>query len=128
MYLELKGNIGVMDIILHLIVWLLIIVCTAGFAIMFYPYGLAKFLINGASVEDPAIGKVYQMNCNIGFFEQIGNIILWLIIVLVTCGLAYPFYLFKVFNFALNRSEIGGEVKNYLCGCRRSICPMIFSN
>ncbi len=46
------------------------------------------------------------MVCDINLFSNIGHIILWMLISLVTFGLGYIFYFYRVWNYALNNSRI----------------------
>jgi uncharacterized membrane protein YjgN (DUF898 family) len=102
--MKLSGNIGVADILGHLIIWLIIIVLTLGIGIFFFPYSFAKYVLNHAEIE--VNGQTHQLKCEINFPGQVGHIIIWAIISVITLGVGYLFYLYKVWNYALNHTTI----------------------
>jgi hypothetical protein len=103
--MRVKADIGVVDIIGHLVNWLLLSLITFGIALFFYPYSFAKFIINRSVVVDEA-GASRRMECHTDMFSNIGHIILWIIISLVTFGIGYVFYFYKVWNYSLNNTTI----------------------
>jgi len=102
---KIKANLSILDIIGHLIVWVVLIIITFGIALFFFPYSFSRFVINRTSVVDPA-GVERKMVCDINLFSNIGHIILWMLISLVTFGLGYIFYFYRVWNYALNNSRV----------------------
>ncbi|HFD39820.1 MAG TPA: hypothetical protein ENJ31_08275 [Anaerolineae bacterium] len=94
------------DVLGHLLLWLLISVVTLGIGLFFWPYATSKFVINSISIYDNTNARVGQLRCNLSAGGQLGHIILWMIISVITLGLAYPFYLFGVIRTALNKTEI----------------------
>ncbi|MCH4809742.1 DUF6693 family protein [Vreelandella neptunia] len=103
--MKIKADLSILDIIGHLIVWVVLIIITFGIALFFFPYSFSRFVINRTSVVDPA-GVERKMVCDINLFSNIGHIILWMLISLVTFGLGYIFYFYRVWNYALNNSRI----------------------
>lgn len=103
--LRLKADIGIFDILGHLIIWLILIVITLGIAIFFVPYSFSKFIINRTSLVDQN-GVERTMRCNIDMFSNIGHIILWIIISILTLGIGYIFYFYRVWNYALNNTTV----------------------
>ena len=102
--MNLTAKIGVVDILGHLVIWLIIIVVTLGIGLFFYPYSFAKFVLNRSEMEID--GKRHKLKCEIDFAGQIGHIIIWILISIVTLGIGYIFYLYKVWNYALNKTTI----------------------
>lgn len=103
--MKVKADLSILDIIGHLIVWVVLIIITFGIALFFFPYSFSRFVINRTSVVDPA-GVERKMVCDINLFSNIGHIILWMLITLVTFGLGYIFYFYRVWNYALNNSRV----------------------
>nr|WP_202932451.1 DUF6693 family protein [Halomonas alkaliphila] len=81
-------------------------VITLGIALFFFPYSFARFVINRTSVVDNTTGVERKMVCDINIFSNIGHIILWMVITVLTLGLGYLFYVYRVWNYALNNSRI----------------------
>ncbi|MGO2240155.1 MAG: DUF6693 family protein [Halomonas sp.] len=103
--MNIKADLSIIDIIGHLVLWLILSVITFGIALFFFPYSFARFVINRTSVIDTATGVERKMVCDISLFSNIGHIILWVIISLLTFGLGYIFYVYRVWNYALNNSR-----------------------
>lgn len=103
--MRLKADIGVIDIIVHIIIWVVLSIITFGIALFFAPYSFAKFIINRSKLIDDN-GTEKQLRCNTDIFGNVGHVILWMIISIITFGLGYLFYFFKVWNYSLNNTTI----------------------
>ena len=104
--MNIKANLSITDIVIHLVLWFVLSLITFGLALFFFPYSFARFVINRTSVVDKTTGQERKMVCNIDMFGNIGHIILWILISLVTLGLGYIFYVYRVWNYALNHSHV----------------------
>ena len=102
--MQFQSTVSVLDILGHGLLWIVIIIITIGIGLFFYPYSFAKFVLNRSSVTID--GGVRQVRCELDLASQIGHILLWILLTLVTLGLAYPFYLYKVWALAVNRSYL----------------------
>lgn len=102
--MRLRADIGVMDIIGHLVIWFLLSLITFGIALVFFPYSFSKFILNRCAVEDDH-GNFRDLECNIDMFSNIGHVVLWFFISIFTFGLGYVFYFYKVWNYALNNTH-----------------------
>ncbi|MDW0358319.1 DUF6693 family protein [Vreelandella venusta] len=104
--MNIKANLSILDIIGHLLIWVVLTIITFGIALFFFPYSFSRFVINRTSVVDTATGVERKMVCDINIFSNIGHIILWMIISVLTLGLGYIFYFYRVWNYALNNSRV----------------------
>jgi uncharacterized membrane protein YjgN (DUF898 family) len=104
--MRIQSNVGVVDIIGHIVIWFFLILFTFGIALFFFPYSFSKFIINRSELTDDA-GFVQPMHCETEMFGRTGHIILWMIISLFTLGLGYAFYFYKVWSYSLNNTHIG---------------------
>lgn len=100
----MTSHVGVGDILGHLLLWVVISILTLGIGLFFYPYSFAKFVLNRTVVHTDA-GK-FRMHCDLDVFSQLGHIILWILISLITFGLGYFFYLYKVWKFAAEKTTL----------------------
>jgi len=100
--IEAKITFG--EILGHAVLWIIISVITLGVGLFFYPYSFSKFIINRTYIVTGQ--QQMKLNCDLDIGSQIGHIIIWLIVTVITLGIAYPFYLYKVWNFALNKTRI----------------------
>lgn len=101
--MNLRADIAIIDIIFHLLVWVILSVVTFGIALFFFPYSFSRFIINRVYIRDE-MGVERRCDCDIDLFGNIGHIILWAIISILTLGLGYVFYFYRVWNYALNRT------------------------
>lgn len=102
--MKIQADVGTIDILGHLILWFILILITFGIAAFFFPYSFSKFILNRSQVVDEN-GHVRQMVCNTDIFGNIGHVILWIIISILTLGLGYAFYFYKVWNYSLNNTS-----------------------
>ena len=107
--MKIQANVGTLDILGHLIIWFIIIIITFGIGAFFFPYSFSKFIINLSELIDEQ-GNSRKMVCNTDMFGSIGHVILWIIISIITLGLGYAFYFYKVWNYSLNHTTIESNV------------------
>lgn len=99
----MKANFGFGEILGHLVVWLLIIVVTLGLGMFFFPYSFAKFVLNRTEVHTSE--GVYTLKCDLDVFSQMGHILLWFVIAILTLGLGYFFYLYGVWRVVASNTK-----------------------
>lgn len=104
--MNIKANIATLDILGHLILWIIIIILTVGIGAFFFAYSFSKFIINRTELIDQH-GVAHKLRCDVDLFGSIGHIILWMLITILTFGLGYIFYFYKVWNYCLNNSSVG---------------------
>jgi len=102
---RIEAHINFHDILRHIVLWILIIVFTLGIGLMFYPYSFARLVINNTYVIDQN-GYPARLYCDLSVIRQLGHIVIWSLLIVVTLGIAYPFYLYKTWHFALNRTRL----------------------
>ncbi|MBB1369643.1 MULTISPECIES: DUF6693 family protein [Pseudoalteromonas] len=103
--MKIQANVGTIDILGHLILWFILILITFGIGAFFFPYSFSKFILNRSELIDEH-GNARKMVCNTDIFGSIGHVILWIIISILTLGLGYAFYFYKVWNYSLNNTTI----------------------
>ncbi len=104
--MKLRADIAVMDILGHMILWIFATIITFGIALLFFPYSFAKFVINRTYVVN-ADGTEQKMVCDIDLFGNLGHVILWFFITILTFGIGYFFYFYRICNYALNNTRLG---------------------
>lgn len=102
---RLSADVTVMSIIGHGLKWILISICTLGFGLMVFPYSFAKLVINRTTLTQ-SDGQAYRLCCNLNVMHQIVHVVLWSILTACTLGIAYPLYLYKVWNLAINSTSL----------------------
>ena len=89
-----------MDVLGHFVIWLILIVCTVGIAALFWPYSLAKLILNSMVVDNR------QVKCELSAGRQLGHMVLWAVLIVCTVGIAFPFYFFGIIRTAINSSRL----------------------
>ncbi|MDX7998068.1 hypothetical protein FE394_02355 [Xenorhabdus sp. Reich] len=105
--LKLKSELGILEIILHLIIWFLIIFLTLGLGAFVFPYYMTRFIISKTHVIDRDSGKtIGKLYCEISFSQIIGYVILWAILSFITFGLLYFVFLYKITAHCINHTHV----------------------
>lgn len=104
--LHLKTELPFIDIFAHLIIWLLLFVVTLGLAVFVFPYYMQKLVLNQTYAYDANNLKVGRLHCTIDLASIIGNVIIWTILSILTLGLAYFVFLYKISAHCSNHTRI----------------------
>lgn len=102
----LKCEFDVLENIGFMLLWFLLIIITLGLASLFFIYSFNKTIVNKTYVLSVSGGKIGKMQCDFSVFSAAGNILLWCLLILVTLGLAAPFYVFRVKRTIFNNTRI----------------------
>ena len=100
-----KIDLRIIDILGHLIVWLLLTIFTLGIAFFFFPYSFSKFILNRTFLVDKN-GTERKLVCEIDIAGNIGHIVLWIIITILTLGIGYLFYLYRVWGYVIRHTRV----------------------
>ena len=104
---KLRCEFGIGDSIGHVIIWVLLTLITFGLALLVFPYYFIKAIVNKTSVlADDGISVVGKLKCDINLGAAIGNAFIWLILIVITLGLAYFVYLYRVMRIVLSETTI----------------------
>ncbi len=104
--LQLKSELGAFDVLGHLVVWLLLTLVTLGLALFVFPYYMQRFIISKTYAYDGNGKKVGRLVCTIDLASIIGNIILWAIISIVTLGIGYLVFLYKITAHCMTHTKV----------------------
>jgi polyferredoxin len=103
---RLRVELGTGEIIGHAVIWIIISFVTLGVGLFFYPYALAKTVLNSVYILDASDRRVGRLQCELSMAGQVGHIIIWLLISILTLGFGYIFYLYKVWTLAIAKTKI----------------------
>jgi hypothetical protein len=104
-YGRFEVDLTVLGCIGHAILWALLTLVTLGIAAFFYPYALAKFVINRTYVVEGG-RRTARLYTDLGVFSEFVHALLWLLLSLVTFGVAYFVYLYRVGVFVMRQTEL----------------------
>lgn len=99
---NLKCEYTLSEAIGQLIIWLILVVVTFGLALFVLPYYFLKAPINRTYIVDTDGAKLARLNVEVDFASILGHAFLWLILSIVTLGLAYLVYWPSVVKRLLN--------------------------
>jgi membrane protein YdbS with pleckstrin-like domain len=103
---RLRCNFGTVDAIGGAILWIVLTIVTLGIALVFFPYFLNRAVLNKTEVLNAQGQPVGRLNCQFGVGSSIGHVIIWLLLIIVTLGLASILYAYRVLRVVLNETYI----------------------
>ncbi len=99
---KLQCDFTVGEAIGQLVIWVLLSIVTLGLALFVLPYYFIKAPINRTSLVDATGRKVASLHVDVGFADILGHALVWLLLTIVTLGLAYLVYWPAVIKRLLN--------------------------
>lgn len=104
--LQLKSELGAFEVLGHLIIWVLLSIVTLGLAMFVFPYYMQRFIISKTYAFDGEGRKIGRLVCTIDLASIIGNIILWAIISILTLGIGYLVFLYKITAHCMTHTKV----------------------
>lgn len=101
-----KCEFSVGEAIGQLIIWIFLSIITFGLALFVLPYYFVKAPINRTYVVDGSGVKVGKLSVEVGFGDILGHALVWLLLTIITFGLAYLVYWPAVIKRLLNGVKI----------------------
>jgi len=86
----------------HVLIWVLLTILTLGLALFVAPYYFLKAPINKTTVVDGAGRTVGRLVVDVNLAEVVGHAVIWVILTILTLGLALILYQFSVIKRLLN--------------------------
>ena len=99
---RLSCSYSVSEGIGHVIVWVLLTIVTLGLALFVAPYYFLKAPINKTTVMDSSGRTVGRLKVDFSLSEIVGHAVIWVLLTIVTLGLALILYQFSVIKRVLN--------------------------
>ena len=93
---------SVAEAIGQLIIWIILSIVTLGLALFVLPYYFLMAPVNRTYVLDAEGAKIAKLSVEIGFVDILGHALVWLLLTIVTFGLAYLIYWPAVIKRILN--------------------------
>ncbi len=99
---RLKCDFSVGEAIGQLVIWVLLSIVTLGLALFVLPYYFVKAPINRTSLVDVHDRRVARLHVDVSFGDILGHALVWLLLTIITLGLAYLVYWPAVIKRVLN--------------------------
>jgi len=90
----------------QLIIWIFLSIVTFGLALFVLPYYFLKAPLNRTYVVDRDGQKISKVSVEVGFTDILGHALVWLLLTVITFGLAYLVYWPAVIKRLLNAVEL----------------------
>ncbi|MGC1497414.1 MAG: DUF6693 family protein [Sulfitobacter sp.] len=103
---KFKCEFTVSEAIGQLIIWIFLSIVTLGLALFVLPYYFLKAPLNRTYVLDRDGNKISKVSVEVGFGDILGHALVWLLLTIVTLGLAYLVYWPAVIKRLLNAVEL----------------------
>jgi hypothetical protein len=104
--MRFRCTFGVGEAIGSAVVWIVLSIVTLGLALVIFPYFLNRSVLNKTEVLNAQGQTIGRLNCRYGVGSSVGHVILWVILILVTLGLASFVYIYRVVRVVLNETYI----------------------
>lgn len=103
---RVESTFSVIEAIGHIVLWILLTLVTLGFALFIFPYYAQKLVVGRFYLVDRNGGRVGRLRCDLSLAQAIGHALLWALLTVVTFGVAYFVYIYKVADFTLKHTVI----------------------
>ena len=100
-----KCEFTVGEAIGQIVIWIVLSIVTFGLALFVLPYYFLKAPINRTYVTDRDGHKIGQLHVDVVFVDILGHALVWLLLTIVTFGLAYLIYWPSVIKRLLNATK-----------------------
>lgn len=102
---RLKCEFTVSEAIGQIIIWILLSIVTLGLALFVLPYYFVKAPLNRTYLLNADGDKIAKIHVDVAFVDILGHALVWLLLTIVTLGLAYFIYWASVIKRLLNASN-----------------------
>lgn len=99
---RLRCDFSLSEALGQLLIWIALTIVTLGLALFVLPYYFLKAPINKTYVVDATGAVIGRLSVNVGFADILGHAILWLVLTVLTLGLAYFVYWQSVIKRLMN--------------------------
>ncbi len=103
---RLKCEFTVGEAIGQLVIWILLTIVTFGLAAFVLPYYFLKAPLNRTYVIDNQGSKISRLSVEVNFGDILGHALVWLLLTIITFGLAYLVYWPAVVKRLLNSVQM----------------------
>ena len=101
-----RCNFSIAESIGQVIIWILLSIITLGLALMVFPDYFNKVVLNKSEVLDVNDKVLGKLDCQFNLASSIGHVIIWMLLIIVTLGLASFLFGYRVIRVLLNETRI----------------------
>lgn len=103
---KFRCDFGIAETIGQVIIWILLSIVTLGLALFVFPYYFNKVVLNRTEILDAGGRAIGKLDCQFNLGASVGHMIIWIILILVTFGIAAFFYAYRILRVLLNDTRI----------------------
>lgn len=104
--IRLRCRIGFWEMVGHIVLWIFLSIITLGIGAFFFVYSVQKMVINHTELINRRDEAIAELRCDFNVVSSIGHVILWILLVIVTLGLALPFYIYRANRVVMDETEV----------------------
>jgi len=104
--LQFRSDFSVVEAIGYAFLWFILGIVTLGLAFFVFPYYAEKHVLNKIYAVNRHGEIVGQMSCNINLGQAIGHAIIWMLLSIITLGIAGVVYVFIVTAYTMRNTHI----------------------
>lgn len=94
------------DAVIQAFLWFVLIIVSFGLATFLLPYYVPRAVLLRTRVLDMDGEEIGTLACDFSLGDAILNALLWLLLSIVTFGLAYIVYVYRVLRFVLMQTRV----------------------
>lgn len=104
--IKLRCTIGFWEMVGHIVLWIVVTIFTLGVGAFFFAYSVQKMIVNHTELVNRRGDAIAHLKCEFSVVSSIGHVLLWILLTIVTLGLALPFYIYRVNRVVMNETEV----------------------
>ena len=104
--LRIKVTASLGDIVAHVLLWVVLMIVTLGLAGFVFPYMLNRFVLSKVEIFDSTGARVGRLHCAMDLGDAVGHCLMWILLSIVTLGLAYFVFLYYMVIMCLNKTVV----------------------
>ncbi len=102
---RVEVRVGLSEIVGHGVLWLVLILVTLGLGALVWPYYALRFIVERVTWRGEE-GTPYRLRVEGGLVGYVGHAVLWWLVILITFGLAAPFWIYDVYRVVLSQAAV----------------------
>lgn len=104
--LRFRSEFTVAEAIGQVILWFILGVLTLGFAFFVFPYYVQKVVTNKVYVVNGKGETIGRLRCDVNLGQAIGHAFIWMLLTIITLGIAALIYAYKLTSYAMQNTVI----------------------
>jgi len=105
-YAKQVCRLSVAETIGQALIWIILSFVTLGFALFFYFYYAQRLALSRTEIVDQTGRIIGKLTCELTFGQVLGHAILWILLTIVTLGLASLIFCQRAYAYVLSQTKV----------------------